>query len=496
MLRFAHASAAESGMILLFAIGAVATLGLWLVAVLDWRRMVYGLLLLTPFTGIPILLSGHNPLALLLKDILFVVPLYVSLFLLHSKEVKAARVPGVLSLALGFLAALVLLQTLNPGVTVMLAAAIGAKVWLFYLPLVFVMGAMIRRPADHVRLLRLMTVLALIPSTIGLLQWFLSLGFGYRETMQMFYGAAARDATQGYGEFDYGGRFYRIPATFSFVSQYYGFLLSMTAITYLTRRVDPSRKWRRFAGLVFYTVVVASFLTGSRQAYLFTPAMVVALYLLDGRLKGVMAAVVVVPILVYGALDLGGVDPLQVLGVTGQLTGSYGEEFILKSPLRALEEVPFGMGTGADTGPARYAFPKQYLPVFNLPLNNESYYTKAIVELGFPGIIAIFGIFGTLIVVGLRARRLVWGRALQSSATAYTAFVAVMAVQSIKGWSMDIDPINTYFWLFAGILCKLPQLEVLQAPVRQAAPLRGVAFRPRLASRSVLARRPLPGRQR
>jgi hypothetical protein len=211
-----------------------------------------------------------------------------------------------------------------------------------------------------------------------------------------------------------------------------------------------------------------------------------------------MAAVVVVPLLVYGALDLGGVDPLQVLGVTRELTGSYGEEFILKSPFRALEEVPFGMGTGADTGPARYAFPKQYLPVFNLPLNNESYYTKAIVELGFPGLIAIFGIFGLLIVIGLRARRQVKSPGLKSAAAAYTAFVFVMAVQSIKGWSMDLDPINTYFWLFAGILCKLPQLEMQQLRVRQtaAAPLRGVAFRPRLASRSVLARRPLFGRQR
>jgi len=485
-------------MILVFAVGAVFLLSVWLVAILDWRRMVYGLLLLAPFTGIPILLSGHNSLTLVLKDVLFVVPLYVSLFLLHPREVKSAHVPGLLSAALGFLTVLVLGQTLNPGVTVMLAALIGVKVWLFYLPLIYVMAAMIRRPADHIRLLRLMTVLALVPSAVGLLQWFLSLSIGYREAMQWFYGAAAKEATQGFSEFDYGGKFYRIPSTFSFVTQYYGFLLSMTVVSYIARRVDPSRKWRRFAGLVFYTVIVASFLAGSRQAYLFTPVTVIALYLLDGRLKGVAAAIVLVPVLVYGALDLGGVDPLEVLGVTGELTGRYGQEFVLESPERALEIVPFGMGTGADTGPARYAFPNQFLPSFSLPLNIESYYTKSIVELGFPGLIAVFGIFGTLIAVGLRARSMLRTPALKTTAAAYTAFVMVMAINSIKGYAIDIDPINIYFWMFAGVLCKLPYLEMAEAarPQRAAAPLRGVAFRPRNASRPALVRRPIPGRLR
>src|SRR5208282_3161593 len=98
-------------MILVFAIGAVAVIVLWFVAILDWRKMVYGLLILTPVTGIPILLSDHNPATLVLKDILFVVPLYVSLFLLHSNELKSSQVPGILILAMGFLAALALVQT-------------------------------------------------------------------------------------------------------------------------------------------------------------------------------------------------------------------------------------------------------------------------------------------------------------------------------------------------------------------------------------------------
>jgi hypothetical protein len=35
-----------------------------------------------------------------------------------------------------------------------------------------------------------------------------------------------------------------------------------------------------------------------------------------------------------------------------------------------------------------------------------------------------------------------------------------MALNSFKGWQMDLDPINVYFWHFTGILFKLPYVEL------------------------------------
>jgi hypothetical protein len=245
-------------------------------------------------------------------------------------------------------------------------------------------------------------------------------------------------------------------------------------------------------------VIIASFLSGSRQAFIFTPLLLVAMFLLDGRLRGAVAIIVVVPAIIFGALDLGGVDPLKVLGVTQELTGEYGEEVAIAGPLRALEELPFGMGTGTNTGPARYAFPHQRLPSANLPFNIESYYTKAIVELGAPGLLVVAGLFLAVVVVGLRARAMATMPQTKAAAGAYTAFAVIMAVQSLKGWSMDVDPINTYFWIFTGILCKLPYLEETVRRPAQTAPtpprlVRGMA---RPAGRPTLARRPFPGRLR
>jgi hypothetical protein len=485
-------------MILVFVLGGIFLLGLWVAAVLDWRRMVYGLLLLAPFTGIPILLSGHNPVALVLKDLLFIAPLYFSLFLIHPREVKAAHVPSLVILALALLAAIVLLQCLNPGVTVMMAALIGTKVWLLYVPLVFVMGAMVRNQEDHVRLLRLMLVLAVIPCAVGLVQWFFAVTAGYRETMQAFYGRAAEEATQGYAEFDYGGSYFRIPSTFSFVAQYYGFLQSMLVVSHVAWKTDPSFKWRQFAKLVFFTVMISSFLCGQRGAYIFVPMLIVAFYLLDGRLKGMVAVIVMVPLLVFGALDMGGVDPLQVLSDTHELTGRYGEEIALGSPVQALGKVPLGIGTGANTNAARYAFPGQQIPGGTLGFNNESYYTKAIIELGVPGLLVVVGLFAALIAAGFQARSRARLPSIKTAAAAYTAFAIVIAIQNLKGWSIDLDPINVYLWIFAGILFKLPYLEAvpLRQPQRLPLPPHMARGMPRLVGRPTLARRPVPGRLR
>ena len=39
------------------------------------------------------------------------------------------------------------------------------------------------------------------------------------------------------------------------------------------------------------------------------------------------------------------------------------------------------------------------------------------------------------------------------------AFFVTLALNSFKGWLMDLDPINVNFWVFAGLLEKLPELD-------------------------------------
>ncbi|HUC61866.1 MAG TPA: hypothetical protein VMF53_07905 [Alphaproteobacteria bacterium] len=475
----------------------IIVLAIWFAGFADWRRMVKWLIYFQPFVGIPVLLSGHNPLALLAKDLVFFFPMYISLFLLHPKDLKNVHVPNPVWMALALFSFIVLVQCLNPAIPNIFVGVLGTKVWLLYMPLVFAAGAYINTQEDHVKLLRTMCVIAVVPCAVGLMEWFFAAAFGYQSVMDQIYGSEAQSVTQGFNTFDYGGQFFRIPSTFPFSTQYFGFLQSMVMLAFIWMSIETDWKWKKNAKLIFYFIVCASFLCGSRAAYVFIPMLIGLMYIFDGRVKGFLAGIFVVPVLVYVMLSLGGVDPLSVLTDTSNLTSGYSDTFILDSPIRALEMVPFGMGTGMNTGAARYLFPGGILPTTALPFNFESYYTKAIVELGVPGLLSYFMIYAAIFFGGMQVRSRLRDRGLKTAAACYTVFFLFLAVENIKGWVVDQDPVNVYIWLFAGFLFKLPYLERAKAPARQPAPVPGPkTLRPAFGYRlpPALARRPTPRR--
>jgi hypothetical protein len=272
----------------------------------------------------------------------------------------------------------------------------------------------------------------------------------------------------------------------------------MLVPAYIAMRTDPAAKWRRFATLMLYYLAIAGVFSGARQSFIFIPLMIVAMNLLDGRVKGLVASALVLPFVLIAALAIGGLDPLNLLNSTERLAGHYSNEFFLRSPAMALDEFPLGTGTGMDTGAARYAFPNSERPwLDSLDFNIESYYVKSIVELGALGFLAVLGLLCAVAIEALRIRRALALPALKSAAAAYGAFAIIMIINSIKGWQLDSDPINVYYWLFAGMLCKLPALapavlrQLRETPPQPAA--RPVS-RPVAGPRPALVRRDLPTR--
>ncbi len=65
---------------------------------------------------------------------------------------------------------------------------------------------------------------------------------------------------------------------------------------------------------------------------------------------------------------------------------------------------------------------------------------------------------------------------LASGGAALLAFLIWNLIYNLKGQYMDIDPINVYFWLFAGVLARLPALDGgASAEAAQARPAGGEA---------------------
>lgn len=439
----------------LIILGAPLLLAAWFAIFTRWRRGIEFLVLYMPFAGAISLWMAPNPAPLLFKDFLFVIPLYLTFALVSTSDISRARIPPAVVALIAVFAAIVLLQVFNPNIAKPIIGAIGAKVWLFYMPMIFIGGAMVRGVDDVVRLLRLIVAVAVVPATVGLVQFSLANIVGYETAIELFYGAAAEAATQGYSQFDYGAALYRIPSTFTFVAQYGGFCLAMIPAAYALSRLDPSRWWRSFARAVLGLIVVAGLLSGSRGNIVFIPLLLVLIYMADARMSGLLAVVFLLPTFVLAVFWTAGYDLLAIFGISETLMTGYGSGVVLPSIVESVQKFPMGIGTGMNTGPARHAFSLAEQDRF---VGYESFYAKAVVELGIPGLLILVALFGTLAYYGLRAHARVRDRRLKSCSAALLAFLVIMMIHSLKGWQVDLDPVNVYFWLYAGILLKLPRI--------------------------------------
>jgi hypothetical protein len=377
---------ASNALVWLAIIGVPATFAIWLSILADWRRGILMLLAYVPVGGAISLWMWPNTLPLLFKDILFVGPIYFALFLLAAPELRRSPVSRSLTMIMLLFAAIVLLQMFNPKLDNIFVGAVGAKVWLFYLPLVFVGAAAVRDRDDLVRVLRVMVAIAVVPCAVGLAQWALSNSMGYRPAIVLFYGAAAAAATQQFGRFDFGTDLFRIPSTFTFIAGYSGFTLSMLVPTYALIRIDPSPVWRRFGRIMLGVVIVSALLSGARANFIFIPLLMALILALDARLKGIVAGLLLLPPFLLAILEVSGLQLSAIVTGTGTLVSHYKSDLIIPAVIDAMRSSPMGLGSGMNTGAARHVMSaiaaQKFSPV-------ESYYARAIIELGIPGFLVL-----------------------------------------------------------------------------------------------------------
>jgi len=445
----------------LTAVGALALSFLYLIILTRWQHGVYGLLVYLPFAGL-VTLALHpwegppllNPL--LYKDWLFVVPAYLGF--LTAVVMRRERFPHLerlpLRLLLG-LSVLVIAQIANPGVANLTMALIGVKVWLFYIPLYFLTAALLVSRRQLTFLLRLMLVVAVVPCAIGIVEFVLGRLYGHLTVMEAIYRTLAPEAQQGFTVYEVGGGLLPrgTPSTFTFVTQFFGYLLSMLVACYAVWRTDPSPRWRRLGLFMLIFVALNALLTGARSAFLFAPLLLLLAFGLDRGVAGLLRALAMVGGMLGGALLLLSMRAIGLFDHVADLFVTYAQGTAYGLLAQALVSAPLGNGTGTNTGPARYALsdPGSFSAL-------ENYYAKAVMELGIAGLLLIWLLFGSLIRLGFRTRRQLQDPSLRPCAAPLLAFFITVALISFKGWLMDLDPVNVNFWVFAGVMAKLPEL--------------------------------------
>lgn len=427
----------------------------WAAILRSWRWGVPVLIAATPFSGLVIHVFHPATLPILYRDLLIVLPMYLA-FACQGGLARAApwrsAIPASVQICAAALFIIVTAGMLNPLAGPERAVLIGAKVWLFYLPLLVIGYSWPQERQDLVRLLRLFVVTALVPALLGIALWLSSTSFGYHRTMNFFYGPAAEEATQDFTWFYMGGFFYRIPSTFQYTAQYYGFTLFALVGIYMAIRLDPSTLWRRVARGAMGVLIVACFLSGSRGAFLFTPMLLVLMPLFGARYASVLRWLALIVAMLFVVYAFAGLDPIEMVGELRNLIVLHGTTTAWGGLIDAWQRTGwFGLGTGMNTGAARHAVAGY------IPDHIENWYAKALVEFGPLGLAVLVALMAALLFGGWRASARTQDEALRYAGAAIVAFIAVMALHNLKGWQLDLDPINAYFWLFAGFLFRLPE---------------------------------------
>lgn len=437
----------------------------WAAILYRWRLGVYALVVYTPFTGLVVAAFAPSPIGNLVRDFAIIIPLYIAFFLTRRSNDQVVMPFGFVTILAAFTLLIVLSAGLSEtaGTTV---ALLGAKVWLFYIPLAFVASAFIHDRGDLEALLRTFVVMGWIPCVVGLLMWIGAINYDYKESIELVYGEYARNATQNFAAFQIGqSKIYRIPATFQFATQYATFAMFMIIPALMQARLDQSRNWRIFGYLSLMLFIAASLTSGSRGAFLHVPFL---LALVGGLRFGFSRggnALVVFAFVVFGGVMLSQFDESAIIDHVAELAAANGQYIVLGGLSFAIENGGMlGKGVGIATVATRHVIEQTDLQLAAI----ENYYAKAWMELGIAGFAILILLLVYLAVSGIRWAGSIRDALLRDTALTIVAMVLFTMYLSARGWPLDQDPLAYYFWMMVGVMMKMPALDVARRVARPA----------------------------
>lgn len=433
----------------------------WAAILFRWRLGLLALIIYTPFTGLVVSAFSPSPVGNLVRDFLIILPLYIAFFLARRQTDRFVAPLGFLTIV-GVLTILVAINSTFGASSGSMVAVIGAKIWLFYIPLVFVVSAAIRDKAELLSMMRLFVVMGWIPCTVGILMWLGAINYDYKESIELVYGDFARNATQGFAAFKIGqSTIYRIPGTFQFAAQYSMFCIFMIFPVLMQTRLEHSRKWRLFGYTSLILFILAAMTSGSRGAFLHVPFLFALVGILRFGFGRGGNSLIVFASIVFVAIMLSQFDESAIFDHVAELAAANGQFVVLGGLEFSIEQGGlWGQGVGTGTIAARHVISETDIPIAAI----ENYYAKAWMELGFLGFSTIIALFAYLALAGIRMASATREGTLRDVGLIVVAMVLFIAYLSTRGWVLDQDPMAYYYWLMVGILFKLPYLEVARQP--------------------------------
>ena len=433
------------------------------------RLALYAFIIYIPFGGTITYELGGSALLQLAKDV-FYIPALIGVYQFCRKNRFPIILPQALKPPLIMLMIIVVITALLTNIPDQISgeggkypvamAVLGIKLLFGYVPLVACIYYLIRDKADLVWLLRLQTVLVLAACSLGAVQYFMlktGMCVGTTGTGQDLF-RASLDARCFVG----GSLLYspeqgqiRLPGTFVAPWQWGWFLISAAFFSFGTTFSDKSAFWRLVGLVSLVAVMVMATVSGQRVALVVVPAALVALTVITGQVANlkrfIPIGVVLGLILTYLVVSNPAVLEARINSLESRWDASPPQQFMAEqfSQVWKEQEGIFGHGVGRATNSARSLGSTSLI---------ETYHPKLIYEIGPLGLIAALVVYTVLTVVTFKAYRKTKDKNLRSYAASMWVFILFISYWPYY-YPLDVDPVAVYYWLAAGVVLKIPELE-------------------------------------
>jgi hypothetical protein len=356
-----------------------------------------------------------------------------------------------------------------------------------YVPLIFCTYYLIKDKPTLLFFGRLLVTLAIICCVLGLIQyWMLKTGrcVGTRgEVGGLLFKATleARCLVGGALVYSPEVNMIRLPGTFVSPWHWAWFLVSNAVICYASAFSETSQKWRMAALVGLTLVFINSVVSGQRLAFFAVPIIVGLMTIVTGqiaRLKQFIPIAIVATLLLAIGFSFLNPDFIQQRydSAIGRWQQSPPEAFIREQLDFAIRNQGgiLGRGLGVATSSAR---------VFGNISFVETFHSKVLFELGYIGF-TLYMIFMTHVVyLAFRTYRSLKDSTLRGFAGSY--WVLLLFVTYLPYWyALDTDPVGVYYWLFAGVIFRLPVIEkreqeakILAEETETKSPKKGLKFK-------------------
>lgn len=244
-------------------IGATAATIIILWSFNKWRLAVKAALVIALFEGAlrKWVFPGGQELIYFLKDV-FLIGAYLRFFLAPDLDIRATRLRAPYMLVI--LSCMFLMPaTLNTNIGSYLLAAYGLKIYVFYIPLMFMMPYLFRTQEEMVRELTWYALLAIPIGLLGIVQWRAG-----GSSIWNVYADQQAMGDMGATTFGFGERV-RVTGTFSYITGHTTFVIFFSAITLALLSLKEV-KWKWLIVAVSLPLIMGNAMMGGSRASLFT----------------------------------------------------------------------------------------------------------------------------------------------------------------------------------------------------------------------------------